>query len=59
MPSVTKIAKRPDGTTIEAFVEGSGPTILIVHGGMNDGRNWSRVTGRLADRFRCVGSFEC
>lgn len=55
MPSITEIAGRPDGTTVEGFIEGSGPTILIVHAGMNNGRNWDRVIRRLGNQYRCVG----
>ncbi|MBF6209675.1 alpha/beta hydrolase [Nocardia puris] len=34
--------------------EGSGPPILIVHGGMDDGSAWTRVAARLTPRFRVL-----
>lgn len=43
-----------DGAAVEGTVEGSGPTILFLHPGMADGASWSRVTERLAGRFRTV-----
>jgi pimeloyl-ACP methyl ester carboxylesterase len=33
---------------------GSGPPILIVHGGMDDGSTWLRVAARLSGQFRVV-----
>jgi pimeloyl-ACP methyl ester carboxylesterase len=33
---------------------GSGPSILIVHGGFDDGSSWLRVAARLSGRFRVV-----
>ncbi|WP_250027406.1 alpha/beta fold hydrolase [Paractinoplanes maris] len=33
-------------------VEGSGRSILVLHGGMGDLDSWARVTDRLHDRFR-------
>lgn len=48
------ISTGSDDTAIEGYVEGAGSAILFLHPGMDDGRSWSRVTGRLADRFRTV-----
>jgi pimeloyl-ACP methyl ester carboxylesterase len=44
----------PDGTDVKALAEGSGPTILIVHGGLDDGSSWEKVAARLTPRFRVV-----
>ena len=43
-----------DGTVAEAVDEGTGPPILVIHGGMGDSTVWSRVTDLLRDRFRTV-----
>ena len=43
-----------DGTDVRAFDEGHGPVILIIHPGLDDGRSWKKVAGRLAGRFRVV-----
>ncbi len=40
------------GTEVKTFAQGTGPTILIVHGGMDDGSSWQKVAGILAVRFR-------
>jgi pimeloyl-ACP methyl ester carboxylesterase len=34
------------------IVEGTGRTILVLHGGMGDLSSWKEVTDRLRDRFR-------
>jgi pimeloyl-ACP methyl ester carboxylesterase len=34
------------------IVEGSGRSILVLHGGMGDLSSWEKVTDRLRDRFR-------
>jgi pimeloyl-ACP methyl ester carboxylesterase len=34
------------------IVEGSGRSILVLHGGMGDLSSWANVTDRLRDRFR-------
>jgi pimeloyl-ACP methyl ester carboxylesterase len=44
----------PDGTEVKALAEGSGPTILIVHGGLDDGSSWQKVAAQLSPRFRVV-----
>lgn len=49
-----RLSKGLGGAAIEGYVEGAGPGILFLHPGMDDARSWSRVTGRLADRFRAV-----
>ncbi len=40
-----------DGTAVTATVEGSGPAILIVHPGLDDGTAWRKVTNILARQF--------
>lgn len=43
-----------DGKTTLAYTdEGSGPSVLLVHDGMNS-YIWGQLIGRLADRFRVV-----
>jgi len=45
----------PDGTHARAYDHGgTGPPILIVHGGLDDGSSWLRVAGRLSESFRVV-----
>ena len=43
----------PQGT-IHYRDEGSGPTLVFIHGAFVDGRLWDPVVERLADRARCV-----
>ncbi|MFI7546333.1 alpha/beta fold hydrolase [Actinoplanes sp. NPDC049599] len=43
-----------DGTEAVAVDEGSGPPILVIHGGMGDRTVWQPVTDLLRDRFRTV-----
>jgi pimeloyl-ACP methyl ester carboxylesterase len=43
-----------DGTPVEAFDEGSGPVILILHPGLDDGASWAKVATALADRYRVL-----
>ena len=43
-----------DGTDVRAFDEGHGPVILVIHPGLDDGRSWKKVAGRIAGRFRVV-----
>lgn len=50
----TTLATATDGTAIAGYVEGEGLPIQFLHPGMDDGRSWSRVTSRLADRFRTM-----
>lgn len=50
----TQIAAAPGGMTVEGYLEGAGPTILFLHGGMDEGESWARVTKRLSARFRTV-----
>ncbi|WCB95856.1 hypothetical protein DSM104299_04607 [Baekduia alba] len=43
-----------DQGTIRYRDEGSGPTVLFIHGALVNGRLWDPVVDRLRDRFRCV-----
>lgn len=47
-------AKSSDGRIIEAFDDGAGPAIFILHGGMDDGRGWKKVADRLSDSHRVL-----
>jgi pimeloyl-ACP methyl ester carboxylesterase len=40
--------------TIRYREEGTGPTIVFVHGYLVDGRLWDGVVDALADRYRCI-----
>lgn len=39
---------------VRTIDEGTGPVILIVHGGMDDGSSWKKIAARLTPRFRVV-----
>jgi pimeloyl-ACP methyl ester carboxylesterase len=43
-----------DQGTILHHDEGTGPTVVFIHGALVDGRLWEPVVHRLRDRFRCV-----
>jgi pimeloyl-ACP methyl ester carboxylesterase len=43
-----------DGTDVRAFDEGSGPAILVIHPGLDDGRSWAKVAALLSGKFRIV-----
>ena len=32
-----------DGTEVRAFDDGTGPAILVIHPGLDDGRSWAKV----------------
>jgi pimeloyl-ACP methyl ester carboxylesterase len=43
-----------DGTEIAGRVLGSGPALVLVHGGIGDGENaWESMLPHLTDRFTC------
>lgn len=42
-----------DGTEIVGRVYGQGPPLVFVHGGMDDGGDWSAVVPLLTERFTC------
>jgi pimeloyl-ACP methyl ester carboxylesterase len=43
------------GTTVHAHVEGSGPTVILIHGASGNSRDFSfDLSRRLADRYRVV-----
>ena len=43
-----------DGTPVRAFDDGTGPAILVIHPGLDDGRSWAKVAARLSGRFRIM-----
>jgi pimeloyl-ACP methyl ester carboxylesterase len=47
-------ATSADGTDIRAVDEGTGPIILVLPPGMDDGRSWEQVATQLAPTFRVV-----
>lgn len=50
----TTITTASDGTEVRGFDEGTGPPVLVLHPGMDDGSSWERVSARLRSRFRVV-----
>jgi pimeloyl-ACP methyl ester carboxylesterase len=43
-----------DGVDVVVTEEGSGPSILVLHGGMSDESPWAKVAAELAPRFRVL-----
>jgi pimeloyl-ACP methyl ester carboxylesterase len=43
-----------NGTRLWVETDGTGPTVLFLHGGLGDSRLWAPVADRLADRFRTI-----
>ncbi len=43
-----------DGVDVQTVIEGTGPTVLILHGGMSDESAWAAVAAKLATQFRVV-----
>src|SRR5215469_6449745 len=43
-----------DGTHVQAFDDGDGPAILVIHPGLDDGRSWAKVAARLSGQFRII-----
>lgn len=48
------VTTRPDGVEIRALDEGTGPPVLVVHPGLDDGTAWQGVAQRLSGRHRVV-----
>lgn len=46
-----------DGTDVRAFNEGSGPVILIIHPGFDDGRSRAKMPARLRGRPGSCASY--
>ncbi len=55
-PPQRRIATSPDGTKIAYEVEGSGPALLLVHGGGQTRRSWSErgYTTPLKEKFTVI-----
>jgi len=43
-----------DGVDVVVTEDGSGPAILVVHGGMSDETPWAKVAAELAPRYRVL-----
>ena len=43
-----------NGTRLWVEVDGSGPAVLLLHGGLGDSRLWEPVATRLAERFTTI-----
>jgi hypothetical protein len=43
-----------DGTDVRAFDEGSGPVILVVHPGNDDGTSWQKVAAAMPHAERVL-----
>jgi pimeloyl-ACP methyl ester carboxylesterase len=50
----TLVATGPDGTEVRATDQGAGPTVLVVHGGLDSPSSWQRVARQLAGRYRLL-----
>src|SRR5215472_11638063 len=48
------IATAADGTSVRAEAQGEGRVILILHPGMDTGKNYAKVAARLARRYRVI-----
>ncbi len=48
------IITTPDGCRLATISEGTGPTVVFVHGGLTRGSGWIGVTALLRDTFTCV-----
>ena len=49
--AVTLAVRSKDGTSIASFCEGSGPSLLLVHGGFGDHTRWNPIVPDFAARF--------
>jgi pimeloyl-ACP methyl ester carboxylesterase len=47
-------ATSADGTDVINLDQGSGPDLLILHGGLSDESAYDKVAAKLTDRFRVV-----
>lgn len=47
-------AESSDGRIMEAFDDGTGHAILVLHGGMDDGQGWKKVADRLSNSYRVI-----
>ena len=58
LPVASSIVEKPltvrskDGTRIAFYCQGSGPALLLVHGGMGDHSRWEPVLPTFSARFR-------
>lgn len=58
LPGASSLPEKPvtvrskDGTRIALECQGSGPALLLVHGGMGDHSRWERVLPAFSARFR-------
>ena len=43
-----------DGEVVACWDEGEGPSIVILHSGLDDGRGYARVARRLSRQFRVI-----
>ena len=44
----------PDGRKLAYREEGSGPTVILIHGSPGEGSSWRRVVPHLKERFRTI-----
>ncbi len=44
----------PDGCRLVYIAQGTGPTVIFVHGGLTRASNWMAVADLLGDAFNCV-----
>lgn len=43
-----------NGVELATWITGDGPTVVLVHGSLDDHRVWDRIVSRLAADFRVV-----
>jgi hypothetical protein len=48
------ITTASDGVDVRAYDEGSGPSIVVLGPGLDDGTGWRKVATRLVDRYRVI-----
>ncbi|SMX26594.1 2-hydroxy-6-oxo-6-phenylhexa-2,4-dienoate hydrolase [Pelagimonas phthalicica] len=51
---VPEAATLSDGTVLHYVREGTGPTVIFIHGAMGDWRSWAPQWDSFRDRFDCV-----
>src|SRR5882724_5762430 len=43
-----------NGVRVRVLDEGSGPTLLLLHGNPDNADEWTNLISRLKDKFRCI-----
>ncbi|ETX28292.1 alpha/beta fold hydrolase [Roseivivax isoporae] len=54
-PPIGRLVDVGDGRQVHAYVTGSGPDVVLIHGASGNVRDWTfRVADRLSDRYRVI-----